>query len=241
MERGSFVLGRLTSASLNARINNYPVVNFAERKTTLNNNLIGIDRAVIFDDGSYNNQTIQLIIGFEGKKATQNVQKFMSVLDSGEYVDLQMYSDSDYIYQVYRQQASTMARPSYSDSYREVTLTLSCAPYKYLATQKPVSVKNGAESILTNPTNFNAKPIITINATGNVDLTVNGKTTHIKNVTKPITINSELQDAYVKEGRTVTNANSQISVGAYPLLKAGKNTISISNGTATVETRYRTL
>lgn len=220
---------------------NNPVVNIAERKVTLNTSPIGIDRAILFDDNAYNNQTIQLIIGFEGKNATSNIQKFLSALDVGRYVDFQMYSDSEYVYQVFRQSASTVARPTYSDSYRELTLTLSGAPYKYLANQKPVSVTAGTTTTVVNPTNFNAKPVITITALGDVDLNVNGSTLRIKNVTKPITLNSELQDAYVQEGRTVTNANAQVSVGAYPLLKAGKNTISISKGTATIETRYRTL
>lgn len=224
---------------------NNPVVNVAERKVTLNTSPIGIDRAILFDDNAYNNQTIQLIIGFEGKNATSNIQKFLSVLDVGRYVDFQMYSDSEYVYQVFRQSASTVARPTYSDSYRELTLTLSGAPYKQLANQKDVTVESGTDSTLVNPTNFTAKPIITINAYGDVDLTVNGKTLHIKDMTKPITLNSELQDAYVLEGRTVTNANDQLSIGAYPLLKPGKNTISVTpkvgTATAVVETRYRTL
>jgi len=220
---------------------NYPVVNVAERKATLNSNPIGIDRAIIFDDNAYNNQTIQLIMGFDGKDADKNIQKFLSVLDSGKYMDFQMYSDSEYVYQVVRQAVGTIARPTYSAGYRQLTITLSAAPYKYLANQKPVTVNAGTYNTLVNPTSFDAKPVITVTGKGNIDLNVNGKVTNIKNVTKPITLDSELQDAYVLEGNTVTNANSQISVGPFPILNSGKNIISVSSGTATIETRYRTL
>lgn len=242
MERGSFVLGhQLKSDQINARINNYPMATLPDRKINQNTSPIGIDRAILFDDKAYNNRDMEIMLGFEGKDADENIQKFLSKLDTGGYVDFQVYSDPNYIYQVARLSTATVTRPSFSGSYRELNLTLNCAPFKYLADSKTVDIKAGSEVTITNPTNFNAKPIITITVKGDTSLTVNGKTLNIKDVQSEITLNSELQDAYVQEGYTVTNVNNQVSVGTYPILKPGTNTITLTNGTAKVETRWRTL
>lgn len=241
MKQGEFTLGSLASGSLNARLLNYPIATIPDKKTTQNTSPIGIDRAILFDDKGYNNRKIDLIIGFEGKNSEANVAKFLSGLDTGKYVDFQMYSDDAYTYQVTRDGEATLARPSFSASYRELTLSLNVAPYKYVYPVQTVSVPSAGSITVTNPTNFDAKPIITITAKGDTTLTVNGKALNISNVQSAITLNSELQDAYVQEGSTVTNANSQVSVGAYPVLKTGDNTIALSNGTATVETRWRTI
>ena len=243
MKIGQFVLGhQLNSDQINARLLNYPMATIPDRKINENTSPIGIDRAILFDDKAYNNREVELMLGFEGKDSEKNIQKFLSKLDTGGYVDFQMYSDPDYIYQVARLSTATITRPSYSDSYRELNMTLSCAPFKYLdSATKTVSVKAGTDTIITNPTSFNAKPIIKITSTGDTSLTVNGKTLNIKDVQKEITLNSELQDAYVQEGYTVTNVNNQVSVGAYPILKPGDNTIKLTSGTANVETRWRTI
>ena len=241
LEVGQFKLGRLLSGDLQARLLNYPMATLPERKITQNTSPIGIDRAILFDDKGYNNRKIDLIIGFEGKKSEANVAKFLSGLDTGKYVDFQMYSDDGYTYQVTRDGEATLARPSFSASYRELTLSLNVAPYKYVYPVQTVSVPSAGSITVTNLTNFNAKPIITITAKGDTTLTVNGKALNISNVQSEITLNSELQDAYIQEGSTVTNANNQVSVGAYPILKTGDNTISLTNGTATIETRWRTI
>ena len=241
MERGSFVLGhQLTSDQLNARLLNYPVITVPERKTTLNTTPVGIDRAILFDDGAYNNRDIQLIIGFEGKQADNNIQKFLSALDTGKYIDFQMYSDSDYTYQVIRQSTGTIARPTYSDSYRELTITLSSAPYRYVAPAQTSTITT-TQSTLVNPTNYVAKPYIKIVGNGAITLTVNGKAYKFTDVKGSSELDSAMQNVWRVDSGIMVNENAKMAIGPFPTFKPGNNTIVLSSGTATIEMRWRTL
>lgn len=241
MKQGEFTLGNLQSSSLNAKLMNYPIATLPERKITQNTSPIGIDRAILFDDGSYNNRQIDLTVGFEGANADENVSKFLAKLDTGKYEDFRMFSDENYTYQVTRSGASTKTRPDYSASYRELTVSLNAAPYKYVYPAKPIEVKENVETTIKNPTSYESKPLIHITVNGDTDLTVNGKVTHIKEVKTDIYLDSAIQDAYIEEGYTMTNANSKLSVGPYPIFKAGNNKVKLSAGTATVEGRWRSI
>ena len=241
MERGSFVLGhQLTSDQLNARILNYPTIAVPERKMMLNTSPVGIDRAILFDDGAYNNRDIQLIIGFEGKQADSNIQKFLSVLDTGKYIDFQMYSDPDYTYQVIRQSTGTIARPTYSDGYRELTIMLSAAPYRYVAPAQTETITT-LISTLVNPTNYVAKPYIKIVGSGSITLTINGTDYRFSNVTGSIELDSAMQNVWHTNGKIIVNENAKMAIGPFPTLKPGNNNINLSAGTATIEPRWRTL
>lgn len=206
----------------------------------MNTTPVGIDRAILFDDGAYNNRDIQLIIGFEGKQSNSNIQKFLSALDTGKYIDFQMYSDPDYTYQVIRQSTGIIARPTYSDSYRELTITLSSAPYRYVAPVKTATITT-ATSTLVNPTNYVAKPYIKIVGDGGITLTVNGVDYKFTNVTGSIELDSAMQNVWRVNGNVLVNENAKMAVGPFPTLKPGSNTIKLSTGTATIEPRWRTL
>lgn len=242
MERGSFVLGhQLTSDQLDARILNYPTITIPERKTTLNTTPVGIDRAILFDDGAYNNRDIQLILGFEGKQADSNIQNFLSALDTGKYVDFQMYSDPDYTYQVIRQSTGTIARPTYSDSYRELTITLSSAPYRYVAPAQAPATITRTTLTLVNPTNYVAKPYIKIIGDNNVILRINGVEYNFTNVTGSIELDSAMQNVWRVNNGVMINENAKMAVGPFPTLRPGINTLWVSSGNATIEPRWRTL
>jgi len=242
LNRGSFVLGhQLTSDQLDARILNYPTITVPERKTTLNTSPVGIDRAILFDDGAYNNRDIQLIIGFEGKQADSNIQKFLSALDTGKYIDFQMYSDPDYTYQVIRQSTGTIARPTYSDSYRELTITLSSAPYRYVAPAQAPATITRTTLTLVNPTNYVAKPYIKIIGDNNVILRINGVEYNFTNVTGSIELDSAMQNVWRVNNGVMINENAKMAVGPFPTLKPGNNTLWVSSGNATIEPRWRTL
>lgn len=242
MKNGSFILDRqLKSEQLNAKIMNYPIATLPERKITQNTSPIGIDRAILFDDKGYNNRQIDLIVGFEGDKADDNISKFMSTLDVGKYVDLVMYSDPNFAYQVVRTASATKARPSYSASYRELTISLDVAPYKYIYPADTIDIASGKDVTIVNPTNYESKPVFHITVKGDADLTVNGKKLSMHDIQNDIYIDSSIQDAYHAEGSTYVNDNALLSVGGYPILKTGNNTINLSAGTATLEGRWRSI
>lgn len=161
-------------------------------------------------------------------------------MDTGKYIDFQMYSDPDYTYQVIRQSTGIIARPTYSDSYRELTITLSSAPYRYVAPVKTATITT-ATSTLVNPTNYVAKPYIKIVGDGGITLTVNGVDYKFTNVTGSIELDSAMQNVWRVNGNVLVNENAKMAVGPFPTLKPGSNTIKLSTGTATIEPRWRTL
>lgn len=242
MKRGSFKIGNLTSESINAVIVNFPVIDIPNRKYTLNDSSVGLDRSILFDDNAYENRKISLTIGFKESKTEVNerIAKLMANIDKGEYVDLVVYSDSKYTYQIIRSAESSVSRPAINSDYREINLEFSAAPYKYLSDVTNSTIGTTITT-LTNPTLFNAKPHIKIVGNGKIVLTVNGAQFIFNDVSGSIELDSSLQSVYRMDGNKAVNENNKMVIGPFPEFKSGANTISVSSGTATVEPRWRTL
>ena len=105
--------------------------------------------------------------------------------------------------------------------YGEANLSFTCRPERFLKSgETPVTVTNGYT--LVNPTKYYSKPLIHIEATGPVGITINGKTISAS-VTDYINIDCDSMDAYrlVAENR---NANID---GSFPTIAPGNNTITI--------------
>lgn len=242
MKRGSFKIGNLTSESINAVIVNFPVVDIPNRKYTLNDSSVGIDRSILFDDNSYENRKISLTIGFkEGKTdVNERIAKLMASIDKGEYVDLVLYSDYKYTYQVIRSAEVSVTRPAANSEYREISLEFSAAPYKYLSDVEKSTI--GINNVtLTNPTLFKAKPRIKIVGSGKIILTVNGEQFIFNDVDESIELDSSLQSVYKMSDGKAINQNNKMVIGPFPELKPGTNNIKVSSGTAAIEPRWRTL
>lgn len=242
MKRGSFKIGNLDSTSINAVIITFPTINIPERKHTLSEGIFGLDRALLFDDKSYDNRKISFTVGFKESRTSveSRIAKLMSVIDTGKYVDLIVYSDSEYVYKVVRTSTSGISRKSPNSAYRELTLEFSAAPYKYL--KQDSDIKFGSEEIsLTNPTPFTALPYIKIMGTGNIEMTINGKTYDFTNVVGSIELDSAMQSVWRMDAGKAINENSKMKLSPFPILKAGNNVLSIKGGTAIIQPKWRTL
>ena len=113
--------------------------------------------------------------------------------------------------------------------FGESTLTFTCRPERFLKSGKTaVTVTNG--STLTNPTKFASKPLIHIEGSGIVTITLGGATIGAT-VTDYINIDCERMNAYREPNE---NMNDKI-VGTFPSLLSGNNTISIDGTTTLVQ------
>lgn len=90
----------------------------------------------------------------------------------------------------------------------------------------PVTVTSGAK--INNPGTYKSEPIIHIVGSGNINLTVNRKTSTITGLVSEIFINAELQHCY-----NGTADLDGLYKGDYPELTPGENTINWSGGTVT--------
>ena len=107
----------------------------------------------------------------------------------------------------------------------EFSLKFNCQPQVFLEEgDVPVTlIKSGQ---ITNPTLFQSKPLIRVYGTGN--LTIGSTVVNIQENADYIDIDCEMQDAY----RGTQNLNGDISLasGDFPVLKAGKNNVTLGSG-----------
>ena len=121
--------------------------------------------------------------------------------------------------------------------YGEATLSFTCRAERFLKIgETAIAVSDG--DVIENPTRFTSKPLIHIEGSGEVIITI-GHKTMIATVTDYINIDCERMDAYRLEAE---NMNLYIS-GAFPTLAPGENGVAIT-GNATLVTitpRYFTV
>ena len=121
--------------------------------------------------------------------------------------------------------------------YGEATVSFTCRPERfYKSSEDAVSVSNGDK--IYNPTKFDSKPLIHIEGSGSVSVSIGG-TVITATVADYINIDCERMNAYRLPAE---NKNSQIT-GTFPTIKPGTNNIIITGTVTKVEItpRYFTI
>lgn len=114
--------------------------------------------------------------------------------------------------------------------FGRVKLTFSCDPRRFLCSgDNPVSLT--APRALFHPTDFPARPVITVRGSGAGTLTVGGKTVEILALEDEITIDCEQMEAH----RQGESRNSDIYAPEFPELLPGRNEIAWDGGISSVE------
>ncbi|GAK31975.1 putative phage tail protein [Weissella oryzae SG25] len=242
MKPGSFIIGGVSSEELNAVITNWFDTTIPARRLTLNTDAVGVDQAAIYDDGVYENRTFTANISFRGvlEEVDRQISKFIQAIDGKGYVDACFYFDQDYVYKVVRTDAADVTRLSRYSDHREVSISFSAKPFKYLAGEYIVQITKSAS--LMNPTGYISKPLIKLMAKGDTILTINNKKIEFTGLTGEIYLDSEIQDAWsFDENGKLINENSKMSHVEFPKLEAGLNKVILTNGTIEMNLRWRSL
>lgn len=114
-------------------------------------------------------------------------------------------------------------------------ISFRCRPERFLISgSSPISVESG--TALTNPTSFNAKPLIHITGSGDGTLTIAGQTVTIENMIDYLNIDCETMNVY----RLTTENRNSLMTGDFPVLMPGDNNITFGGGidTVTITPRY---
>ena len=116
-------------------------------------------------------------------------------------------------------------------------LTFNCKPQRYLISgETPVTLN--ASGTVTNPTLFDAQPLIRVYGTGGI--TVNGVTITISEADGYTDIDCEIMEAY--KGSTLKNYAISLNSVNFPVLSPGNNTITFDGVTsATITPRWWTI
>ena len=110
----------------------------------------------------------------------------------------------------------------------EFNITFECKPQRFLTSGDTVTTMTASGSI-SNPTNFDSKPLLVVTGTGT--LTVNG--VQITFTASPTTVDCEAMEAY--NGTTSRNGSITLSPNRFPVLSPGSNTITKGSGISQVK------
>lgn len=243
MTPGEFKVNGISSATIKAKITNWFDVTLPHRKVTLKTDIPHMDEALLLDDGGYDNREMQLTVGVWAESYQEMNTGYLTLLkmfDSGSYIPAVFYFDSYFQYRVISSDVIQSERPKIKWWYREYTIKLTVAPFKYEAV---TSAQTGQRLTLVNPYNYPAKPYIKVTGSGNFTLYTNDVPIAFTGVTGPtIELDSRIQNVWsTASDGTVTNQNNAMALAAFPLLMPGTNTLSTTATTIYVEPRWRTL
>lgn len=112
----------------------------------------------------------------------------------------------------------------------ECTLSFDCKPQRFLRLGERKTTLSKA-SILYNPTQFEALPLIRIYGTTDGVLTIGDNIIQIKTIKEYVDLDCETQNAF----KGLTNCNNDIDAPTFPTLPAGESGISWSGSITKVE------
>lgn len=158
----------------------------------------------------------------------QNISDFRNALNS--LVGYQRLTDSyhtdEFRMAVYSAEFEPDVVPM--NNAGEFEITFNCKPQRYLLTGE-TAIELTADGTITNPTLFDAQPLIVV--TGRGDLGINSQTVTITGIT-PVTIDCEMMDCY--QGAYSRNDTVSFSDYKFPVLVPGVNNITISGNISKV-------
>lgn len=191
----------------------------------------GRSGSLALDQGRFENIEVTYPAGTFGVTQSENADKiraFRNALVSRyNYVRLtDSYHPDEFRLGLYR--SGLEAKPVQMSTGEQFDIIFDCKPQRFLTSGEAVVTKT-ASGYITNPTNFDAKPLLVITGTGT--LTVNGVA--ITLTATPTTIDCEAMEAY--NGTTSRNGSITLSPNRFPVLSPGRNNITLTSGISKVE------
>lgn len=187
---------------------------------------------VIFDNSSYKNVDAAYYISVGGKKKAfvdmaNNISNWLH--STNGYARLEDSYSVDY-YRVAMYKEAGVINNIYSKAGR-ISVTFNCKPQRFLKAGDYTKTFDSPGTIFS-PTNHVALPIVTVNGVGTGVVNIGGYVITLNDLSQPVTIDSELQDAYspgVNKNETI------VLTSKFPRLHPGENNISFTGGVTSVE------
>ena len=119
---------------------------------------------------------------------------------------------------------------NYFNRFGRCTLSFDCMPQRWL-TSGEAATSYTADATITNPTAYEAKPLVTVTGSGDVVFSLGGHTVSIADLDGSITLDSEAQNAY--SGSVNLNNTVTLADGTFPALNPGSNSLAFVDGSIT--------
>lgn len=237
-KRGLIMWGGEASTNYGIVVGEAPVFDKPRRKQTVFN-VAGRNGSVLFQENAFEDTTRSYSVwldehteedsgGGETGRLDQRVSDFTAWLFSKKgYQELSDNFEPDIYRLAYYSGGNDVSNELIM--YGKSTLTFTCRPERFLNSGKdPVTVSNG--NTMTNPTKFDAKPLIHIEGTGSVIVEINGVGI-VATVSDYINIDCERMNAY----RLPSENMNQYIQGTFPTLTSDINTVTITGVTTLVQ------
>ena len=236
-KHGLIVYGGESSADYGMVVSEAPAYERPNRKQTVYT-VPGRNGAVVFQDDAWEDviRSYNVWIAKGVQALSVKVDAFEAMLNSMKgYQRLEDNFEPDIFRLAYYSGGNNFSNNM--TQYGEATISFTCRPERFLKTgEQEVMVINGDK--LQNFTRFTSKPLIHIEGSGTVTVSIGGNTISAS-VTDYINIDCETMNAY---RLAAENKNSDIS-GSFPVINPGENTVGITGTTTkvTVVPRYFTI
>ena len=243
MKGGYFILDGVNSEDYNLFIQRTPLIETPSRRVELKH-AMGVHGGIPYDERAYDNTTMQLLMFIDGNDKIKDREKVDSLLrNNGVFKAFIPYWDPDKVYYIMNLEKTQYESPSWYGEKQTLQANFTVKPYKYLRDAEDIVFTKSTTA--TNPfLDDVAQPLITIEGSGDVTLTVNGVDYLIQNVTGSITVDSERYSTCRRlPSGFVENQNSKYRQKKYPIFSPGENSISVSGNVTkvTVQPRWRSL
>lgn len=185
----------------------------------------GRNGALKVDDETYKDIVIPVECWFKSKDIPGKTEEIKQWLDGGEG-PLIFSNQPDRFYIAHVSDQFDIAQEM--KRFGQFQLNFRCRPFKYAVDNHPITL--ASPGALISPGNQPSEPIIQVNGSGNITLTINSISVLLSNVSGHVTIDSILKDAY----KDTTLKNNDMT-GDFPMLRPGENTISWTGTVTTLE------
>lgn len=235
MKPGEFKLDGKLSSEYGTMIQSRPLMESPQRRTQFKT-AFGLSGEQPFDEDAYDNTDLDLSLIVKGtttRSASYNREFVQHWFDSPVYLDFIPYFDESKIYKVMLREGMQFQSKYFLEEHLVVSAPLTVLPYKmHVVSPKTVLTTSGS---ITNPSFKHSLPLIKINGTGNITLTVNGKAFILQSVAGHIWLDCEFKIGYTETNGVKQNQNMKVKTMDYPFLKSGNNTISWTGTVTSVE------
>ena len=229
-----FKFGEKSTNDFSMHVEKFPAQNGAQRKVSTVS-VPGRNGDLHFQENAFNNYTQPYQCYFHNSLPAPELAHAVKawLLGDGSYRRLEdTYDPNHFRLASFR---GPLDIENILNKYGRCTVNFDCAPQSFLKSGEHAVVFSAA-SVLHNPTAFTARPLITVYGTGAGTVTIGGSTVIINEITDPIILDCELQDAYSQPGEGAPeNQNGNIRAVPFPSLAPGDNVIAFTGGITKLE------
>lgn len=229
---GAFTFGGVTSTDYGVQISGESVFSSPEREYDFVQ-IPGRNGDLTIDRGRYSNIEVTYP-GFIVDSFTSNIEGLRSALGSkrGYQRLTDTYHPDEYRLGVFT--GGVNPEPILSNTAAEFNISFNCKPQRFLTSGEGAQTFS-ASGTITNPTQFEARPLVVVNGLGSVgigDVTI----TLTGSAAVPVYIDCDIMDAWIMSGSAKVPYNNYVaySRNKAPALPAGETGISLGSGVSSI-------